>query len=55
LYDLDKNGYLDKVEVRRVLAAMLKLLGGDIDLEKLVEETFNELDKSRDGKISKGK
>ena len=57
LYDSDKNGYLDMREVKGVLFAMLDLLGADKknhDLTKLTNECVLELDKSRDGIITKG-
>ena len=56
LYDADNNGTLDMNEVRAVLFGMLDLLGADKkshNINDLTEECVKQLDKSRDGKISK--
>ena len=56
LYDSDRNGYLDKIELREVITGMLDLLGADQrthNANQLSEECLKELDASRDGKVTK--
>lgn len=53
LYDIDKNGYLDKNEIKKVIGAMLNLLDAkNNDLEQITNECFYELC-NPDGKITK--
>ena len=57
MYDEDKNGYLDRDEIREVIRGMINLFGSDVNRAKttdLAEECFNKLDVSKDGKVSKG-
>ena len=57
MYDEDKNGYLDRDEIREVIRGMINLFGSDVNRAKtteLAEECFNLLDVSKDGKVSKG-
>ena len=57
LYDDDKNGYLDKNEIREVIKGMINLFGSNVNKAKtseLTEECFNILDENKDGKVSKG-
>jgi Ca2+-binding EF-hand superfamily protein len=56
LYDADRNGYLDKNEVREVVTGMLDLLGADKkgqNSAQLAEECIRQLDASKDGKVTK--
>ena len=56
MYDLDNNGYIDKDEIKKVVKSCLKLHNtelGEKGLNKLVTDCFEELDTSRNGKISK--
>jgi len=56
LYDADRNGYLDKNEVREVVIGMLDLLGADKKGQNsahLADECIRQLDASRDGKVTK--
>lgn len=57
MYDSDNNGFLDKIELREVITGMLDLLGASQkahNAAQLADEVIRELDKSKDGKISKG-
>jgi len=57
LYDEDKNGYLDRNEIREVIRDMINLFGSNVNKAKtteLVEECINKLDVNNDGKVSKG-
>ena len=57
MYDVDKNGYLDKREVFEVMCGMLELLDSEQSEAvrvKLCLDCFDVLDTSRDGIISKG-
>ncbi len=56
LYDADRNGYLDKNEVREVVTGMLDLLGADKkgqNSTQLAEECIRQLDTSKDGRVTK--
>lgn len=56
LYDADRNGYLDRSEVREVVTGMLDLLGADKkgqNAAQLAEECIRQLDTSKDGKVTK--
>lgn len=56
-YDLDGNGTLDQNELKTVLVAMLDMLGADKkshNVNALANECMKDLDKSHDGKVSKG-
>ena len=58
VYDLDKSGYLDKEEISKVLPAMFHLFNYTQDrnsVQSLVNQCFEILDKSKDGKIEKSK
>lgn len=53
LYDMDKNGYLDKEEVKITVKALMKMLGGETeDLDEMAEMQFSLLDTNKDGLIS---
>ena len=57
LYDDDKNGYLDRNEIREVIRGMINLFGSDVNraqTTELTEECYNILDVNKDGKVSKG-
>ena len=57
MYDEDKNGYLDRDEIREVIRGMINLFGSDVNRAKtteLAEECFNLLDVRKDGKVTKG-
>ncbi|CAF0713663.1 unnamed protein product [Brachionus calyciflorus] len=56
IYDADKNGYLDREELREVIFGMLDLLGADKknnNVSLLAEQCIKELDVSNDGRVSK--
>ncbi|RNA31687.1 Neuronal calcium sensor 2 [Brachionus plicatilis] len=56
VYDSDKNGYLDRDELKQVIFGMLNLLGADEksnDANFLAQQCIRELDVSNDGKVSK--
>lgn len=56
IYDSDKNGYLDKNELKQVIYGMLDLLGASQvthNPDILAEQCIRELDVSNDGKVSK--
>lgn len=56
IYDDDRNGYLDRNELKQVIYGMLDLLGasrGSNDVDFLAEQCIRELDVSNNGKVSK--
>lgn len=54
LYDRDKNGYLDRDEIREVIECMGELIGVEArdELDKLVNECIGELSDSMRGRVS---
>lgn len=57
LYDQDRNGFLTSSEIRTVLGGMFDLLGAsskNYSVKELTEQCLQELDTSKDGKVSKG-
>ena len=57
MYDVDKNGFLEKLEVHEVLTAMLSLLNSELDenaRKRLAEECFEKLDTSKAGLLCRG-
>ncbi|XP_041000247.1 calcineurin B-like protein 9 isoform X2 [Juglans microcarpa x Juglans regia] len=56
LYDLTQTGYIEKEEVRKLVAAFLSessLQLSDESLEAIIDETFSDADADKDGKINK--
>ena len=51
--DLDKNGYIDKVEFGKAAQGIIKLLGGPGSNEEKINSQFAKYDKNNDQKISK--
>ena len=57
-YDTDASGYLDKKELRKPMEDFMTVFGLDLKslpegaLDEGIEETFNELDTKKDGKLS---
>ena len=51
--DLDKNGYIDKVEFGKAAQDIIKLLGGPGSIEEKINTQFAKYDKNNDQKISK--
>lgn len=50
---MDKNGYLDKEEVKTTAKALMKMLGSETeDLDEMAEMQFLLLDTNKDGLIS---
>ena len=57
LYDQNRNGYLDRNEIRQVISGMLDLIGAckTVNNENQVaDECFRMLDVDADGQVSKG-
>ena len=56
MYDTNGNGYLDRSELREALNAMFKLYAkSSQNIENILHEWFDGLDKNEDGSISKSK
>ena len=55
LYDRDNSGYLDRTEVIHSIQTMLKFQDGNKDYHELAEECFNNLDTSKNGRVSKSR
>jgi Ca2+-binding EF-hand superfamily protein len=58
MYDINRDGFLTIDEIKRVLVAMLDLLGNEnkpFDVVAIANKCFTELDHNYDGRISKGK
>ena len=56
LYDLDGTGFIEREEVKQMLIALLhesKLKVADDSIEMILDNTFSEMDRDRDGKIDK--
>ena len=56
VYDLDRNGYLDQIELKTVIYGMLDMLGADRKAhnpQALAAQVMKDLDQSHDGKVSK--
>ena len=57
MYDTDRNGYIDKKEMERIIVAVFELVGetvkkNSLNAKKLVEDLFAKLDTDNDGLIS---
>ena len=60
MYDLDRNGYIDKQEMQQIMEAFYKLVGPLVTFsgkkyespQQLVDEFFDTMDANGDGKIS---
>jgi Ca2+-binding EF-hand superfamily protein len=59
IYDLDRDGYIDKEELFHMLQASLfenfLLELSESQMRKLVDSTFEEVDLNKDGRLSFGK
>ncbi len=59
IYDLDRDGYIDKEELFHMLQASLfenfLLELSEAQMRKLVDSTFEEVDLNKDGRLSFGK
>ena len=51
--DLDKNGYIDKVEFGKAAQDIIQLLGGPGSVQEKINSQFAKYDKNHDQKISK--
>jgi Ca2+-binding EF-hand superfamily protein len=51
--DIDGSGYIEKAEINKFLTKFSKEQKLDPPTEKDIEETLNELDKNKDGKLCK--
>lgn len=60
MYDIDKDGYISKEEMSKVISELYKMMGDLVSLQgeeydsphKLVEKYFNEFNTSKSGKIT---
>ncbi len=50
--DLDQSGYLDLKELGEILTQINPEIGGALPTEEEIQLTMNEIDLSKDGKIS---
>ncbi|CAF1061585.1 unnamed protein product [Didymodactylos carnosus] len=57
MYDIDRNGFIEKKEMKKIMDAIYDLLGeekkGSNNPESKVEQIFSKMDKNSDKKLSK--